>query len=111
MRIVLAWLRLDSRRRWRSLAVLGLLVALATMTEVTALSTFAVAGFVIDGYPLAGQNNGFPPGDSQIMRTIERPMVFQGRLFNPDRVDEVVVTPRFLAGYGKGVGDTLTLHL
>ncbi len=156
MRIVLAWLRLDSRRRWRSLMVLGLLVALATMTvltavagarrgqtafsrlwartlpttitvlpnqpgfdwsriralpEVTALSTFAVAGFLIDGYPPASQNNGFPPGDSQIMRTIERPMIFQGRLFDPGRADEVVVTPRFLAGYGKDVGDTLTLHL
>jgi FtsX-like permease family len=156
MRIVLTWLRLDSRRRWRSLTVLGLLVALATMTvltavagarrgqtaggrlwartlpatiavlpnqpgfgwariralpEVKALSTFAVTGFVIDGYPQAGQSNAFPPGDSQIMRTIERPVLFQGRLFDPRRADEVVVTPAFLAGYGKGVGDALTLHL
>ena len=156
MRIVLAWLRLDARRRWRSLFVLGLLIALATMTvltavagarrgqtafsrlwartlpttvtvlpnqpgfdwtriralpEVTALTTFAVAGFALDGYPLASQNLSFPPGDSQIMRTIERPVIFQGRLFDPRRAGEVVVTPRFLAGYGKSVGDTLTLRL
>jgi hypothetical protein len=156
MRIVLAWLRLDSRRRWRSLMVLGLLVALATMTvltavagarrgqtafsrlwartlpttitvlpnqprfdwariralpEVAALGTFALTGFVIDGYPPAGQNIGFPPGDNQTMRTIERPVVLQGRVFDPSRADEVVVTANFPAGYGKGVGDMLTLHL
>ena len=156
MRIVLAWLRLDSRRRWRSLMVLGLLVALATMTvltavagarrgqtafsrlwartlpttitvlpnqprfdwariralpEVAALGTFALTGFVIDGYPPAGQNIGFPPGDNQTMRTIERPVVLQGRVYDPSRADEVVVTANFPAGYGKGVGDMLTLHL
>ncbi len=119
MRIVLTWLRVDTRQRWRSMAVLGLLVALATMTvltavagarrgqtafsrlwertlpatiavlpnqpgfdwariralpEVASLTTFAVASLAFDGYPLAGQNIGFPPGDDQVMRTIERPV-------------------------------------
>src|SRR5712691_1451938 len=156
MRLTLTWLRLDSRRRWRSLTVLGLLVALATTTvlaavagarrgdtavgrllsrtlpatltvlpnqpgfnwdkiralpEVASLTTFAVSGYTIDGYPMASQNVGFPPGDSQVMRTIERPVVLQGRVFDPRRADEVVVTARFPAGYGKGVGDTLTLRL
>jgi len=154
MRIILTWLRLESRRRWRSLLVLALLVALATtavlaavagarrgqtaydrlaartlpatiavlpnqpgfdwskvraLPEVSVLTTFVISSFVVDGYPEA--DVGFPPADSQIMRTIERPVVFEGRLFNPDRPDEVVVTPQFQASYGKGVGDTLTLHL
>src|SRR6266542_5131376 len=115
MRIILAWLRLERRRRWRSLIVLALLVALVTATvlaavagarrgqtafgrlwartlpatatvlpnqpgfdwakvralpEVSALSTFAVSKFGLDGYPDA--SIAFPPGDSEIMRTIER---------------------------------------
>src|SRR5580698_2591310 len=156
MRITLTWLRLDSRRRWRSLIVVGLLVALATMTvltavagarrgqtavsrlwaltlpatitvlpnqpgfdwariralpEVAALTTFGISGFAVDGYPLAGQEAGYPFADRQAMQTIERPVVLQGRVSDPSRVDEVVVTPKFLVGYGKGVGDTLTLGL
>jgi hypothetical protein len=81
------------------------------LPEVSALTTFAVSGFVLDGYPLATQNVGFPPGDSQLFRTIERPVVLQGRLYDPGRADEVDVSPLFPANYGKGVGDTLTLRL
>jgi hypothetical protein len=155
VQITLTWLRLDSRRRWRSLLVLALLVALATATvltavagarrgqtafdrlwartmpatatvlpnqpgfdwakvralpEVSALTTFAVAfAFSLDCCPAAGV--GFPPGDSQVMRTIERPVLLAGRLPNPSRVDEVVASPKFVATYGKRVGDTLTARL
>jgi hypothetical protein len=156
VRIIAAWTRLECQRRWRSLAALSLLVALATATvltaaagarrgqtafdrlwastlpatvtvlpnqpgfdwsriralpEVSSLTTFAVARYAMDGYPPASQNTGFPPGDSQVFRTIERPVVLQGRLLDPRRVDEVDVTPLFPAIYGKGVGDTLTLQL
>src|SRR4249919_2742319 len=155
MRVTLTWLRSELRRRWRSLLVLALLVALATATvltavagarrgqtassrlwartlpatatvlpnqpgfdwakvralpEVSALSKFPVAfGFALDCCP--GASTGFPPADSELTRTIERPVMLAGRLFNPSRVDEVVVTPKFVASYGKGVGDTLALHL
>jgi FtsX-like permease family len=156
VRIIAAWTWLECQRRWRSLAALALLVALATATvltavagarrgqtafdrlwartlpatvtvlpnqpgfdwsriralpEVSALTTFALAKFVVDGYPLAAQNTGFPPGDSQVFRTIERPVVLQGRLLDPRRVDEVDVTALFPAIYGKSVGDTLTVQL
>ena len=155
MRITVTWLRLEVRRRWRSLLVLALLVALATATvlaaaagarrgqtafdrlwastlpatvtvlpnqpgfdwarvralpEVAALSEFPVTfGFGLDC--CAGASAGFPPADDQFTRTIERPVIVHGRLFNPDRVDEVMVTPQFAAIFGKGVGATLTLRL
>ena len=130
----MTWLRLEARRRWRSLLVLALLVALATATvltaaagarrgqtaydrlwaatlpatvtvlpnqpgfdwdkvralpEVAALSEFPVTfGFELDC--CAGASTGFPPADDQLTTTIERPVMIAGRLFNPDRVDEVV---------------------
>jgi len=155
VRIVLTWLRLDGRRRWRSLVVLALLVAVATATvltavagarrgqtafgrlwartlpataavlpnqpgfdwarvralpEVAALSTFAVSyAFAIECCPPA--QGAFPPGDRQFGRTVERAVILDGRLWDPRRVDEVVVTPKFLATYGKHVGDVLTVRL
>ncbi|HEY5017336.1 MAG TPA: hypothetical protein VII59_11230, partial [Streptosporangiaceae bacterium] len=155
MLITATWLRLDARRRWRSLAVLALLIALATATiltsiagarrgesaysrlaaitlpatatvlpnqpgfnwariaalpEVAALTRFPVVfGFEAQGYPAA--SSGFPLADDQMTRTIERPVILAGRLFNPRRADEVVVTPKFAATSGKHVGDRLTLHL
>ena len=75
------------------------------------MSTFAVAGYQIDGYPLASQSTGFPPGDDALMRSIEQPYVLAGRVFNPHRVGEVVVTGLFPAHYGKDVGDRLTIRL
>ena len=155
MLITMTWLRLDARRRWRSLAVLALLIALATATiltsiagarrgqtafdrlwartlpatatvlpnqpgfdwakvaalpEVAALTKFPVVfGYEVRGYPAAG--TGFPLADDQMNRTIERPVILAGRGFNPHRADEVVVTPKFAATSGKGVGDFLTLQL
>jgi ABC-type lipoprotein release transport system permease subunit len=155
VRIALTWLRLEVRRRWRTLAVLALLVAVATATvlaavagarrgqtagirlwartlpatatvlpnqpgfdwakvralpEVTVLTVFPVSGgIVVGGHPDA--NVGFLAADRQFTRTIERPVVLQGRLFNLGRVDEVVVSPHFLASYGYSVGDALTLRL
>lgn len=155
MGITLTWLRLDARRRWRSLGVLSLLVAAATSTvltaaagawrgqtafdrlwtqtvpatvtvlpnqpdfawtkvqaipEVAALGLFAVYyGDAIEDLP--GVNIGFPLANAALGQTVERPVVLQGRLFNPASPDEVDVTPHFVAAFGKGIGDTLTLKL
>ena len=155
MRITLTWLRLEVRRRWRSLLVLALLVALATATvlaaaagarrgqtafdrlgavtlpatvtvlpnqpgfgwariralpEVAALTEFPVVfGFELECCPDA--NTGFPPADDEMARTIERPVMLAGRLFDPERADEIVATPEFMASYHKHVGDTVTLRL
>ncbi|ETK36429.1 ABC transporter permease [Microbispora sp. ATCC PTA-5024] len=156
MGVVLTWLRLELRRRWRSLAVLALLVAFATATvlasvagarrgatavdrlyaetlpatlavlpnqphfdwdkvralpEVAALTTFPVSGFAVEGVPLADNGGGFPPADDEGLRTIEVPKVLEGRLPDPRRADEVVVSSRFPAVYGKGVGDQVVLKL
>ncbi|WP_026877464.1 FtsX-like permease family protein [Jiangella gansuensis] len=158
MTSVLAWSRLDFRRRWKSLLVMALLVALAAGTvmaatagarrgasvvdrlqartlpatvavlpnqpgfdwdavrslpEVEALTTFVLTytGFVIEELPDGADPWAFPPADDENMRTVERPVTLAGRLANPDRADEVVVTPRFVAAFGLGVGDTVTLRL
>jgi FtsX-like permease family protein len=149
------WLRLDLRRRWRSLVVLALLVALSVgvvltavagarrgdtafdrlwartqpatvsvlanqpgfdwakvraLPEVSALGLFVVNyGVGIEG--LTGPSTFFPPGNDQLWRNVERPVVLAGRLTNPGRADEVTVSAHFLATNGKRIGDTLTLRL
>jgi hypothetical protein len=155
MTAVLAWFRLDIRRRWRSLLVLTLLIALASgaimtavagakrgasamdrlqeltrpatilvqsatpgvdwtpvreLPEVEALSEVVFSGYEIDG-ELAPESFMLPPADAEAMRTVERPVVLQGRLADPDRADEVVVTPAFLDTFGKSVGDSVALGL
>jgi FtsX-like permease family len=79
------------------------------LPDVAALTTFAVSDFELEGVP--GAQTGFPSADSQVMRTIERPVVLQGRVFSPSRADEVVVSTAFVANFGEGVGDFVTLHL
>jgi hypothetical protein len=152
----MTWLRLEVRRRWRSLLVLALLVALATATvlaaaagarrgqtafdrlwastlpatvtvlpnqpgfdwnkiralpEVAVLSEFPVNGtpFVLTCCPDTGV--GFAPIGDEMARTIERPALLAGHLFDPGRADEVLVTPQFAAAYHKGAGDLVTMRL
>jgi FtsX-like permease family len=155
MTLIGSWLRLELRRRWRSLVILALLVALSTgvvittlaaarrgasvlerlhdrtlpatvavvlnsaefdwtpvahMPEVASLTRFVVDYAVqIDG--VSGDGIGFPFADENFGRTIERPVVFAGRMYDPARADEAVVTRKFVAHYHKGVGDTVMLHL
>lgn len=157
MALTTLWLRLELRRRRASLAVLAVLIALATGTvltaaagsrrdasviermaaatkpataavysntpgfdwsalrrfpEVAALSTFltdytyayrGLSDSVIDG--------GFPPLDDGNLHSIETPVVFKGRMFDPRRADEAVVTRGFVDAWHKSVGDTVVLEL
>ena len=156
MTAVRMWLRLDLRRRWRSLLALTLLVAVAAGTVMTAVSgarrastaldrlgehtlpaTSAVLAntpgfdweqvrrlpqveslttFVVDytwqvqGLP--GDVLSFPSGgDPDVFRTVEKPIVYAGRVFDPSRADEVVVSRAFVRNYHKGVGDTVVIEL
>lgn len=156
MNVVLAWLRLELRCRWRSLVVLVLLIAVSTATvltavagarrgdtaldrllaqtlpataavlpnepgfdwaavrrlpQVAALATFPVTGFDVEGIPPEDFGSDFPSGDPEMRSSVERPVVLAGRLADPARSDEAVVTPAFVDSYGKGVGDTVTVRL
>ncbi|PZS25143.1 MAG: hypothetical protein DLM58_23035 [Pseudonocardiales bacterium] len=155
MNFVSTWLRLELPRRWRSLAVLTLLIAVASGTvmtaaagarrgastlerlyertkpatsavftntanydwdrirrlpEVEALTTFVIDyAFSFEGYPEG--IGGFPLADGEMLTNIETPVVYSGRMFDPARDDEVVVTRDFVANFGKHVGDTVVLNL
>ena len=77
---------------------------------VAALAELADTGFEVDGQSPV---DFFMPApiDAEAMRTIERPVVLQGRLADPARADEVVVSPAFERSHGKSVGDTVTIGL
>jgi hypothetical protein len=152
----LAWFRIDFRQRWKSILVLGLLIAFAAATiltawagarrassvidrlsaetlpltvvalpnepgfdwdaiaalpEVEAVGQFAVSEFSVDEVPFEDESLGFPVLGSDIYSKIEKPVVIEGRLLDPSRVDEVMATPLFLEHYGLKVGDTITQRL
>ena len=87
--------------------------AIRRLPEVAGLTEFVVGDYSVDEIPPGNRDNalGFPPADDEVMRTIERPIILQGRVADPDRADEVVVSANFEDTYGRGVGDTVTLRL
>ncbi|MGZ4625136.1 MAG: FtsX-like permease family protein [Kineosporiaceae bacterium] len=150
------WYRLDASRRWRSLLVLALLIAVAgatvltavagarrgasaldrltartlpatvdvatfqpgfdwaavrAMPEVEAMAVYAGTDFRVLEIPPGDLAVGYPPADEELMRSVERPVVFAGRLADPARIDEAVVTQKFVTTYHRGVGDTVTAVL
>ena len=74
------------------------------------MGLFAVYyGAAVEG--MDGVDLGFPPANADALQTVERPVVLAGRMVNPSRVDEVVVSPHFMTAHHLRVGDMLTLHL
>lgn len=85
--------------------------AIRALPEVEALTTFVVGDYQIDGIPPEAWAGNFPPADGDGMRTVERPVVLEGRLADPSNPHEAVISSRFTDSYGKGVGDAVTLRL
>jgi cell division protein FtsX len=152
MAVVHAWLRVDLRRRWRSLAVLALLIAVAGGTimaalagarrqasaperlydrtlpavaailantpgfdwdKIRALPEVAVLSTFGPGYPIEGLGNqtadlAIGP---EMLSTIERPVRYTGRLPDPARADEALVTRGFVSHHHLGVGDDVFVVL
>ncbi len=86
------------------------------MPQVESVAAFAVSQFAVEGLtddpdvdPVS--LGFFPFVDDQVWTTIERPVVLDGRLPDPARADEVVVSPRVVDSFGANVGDAVTLHL
>jgi hypothetical protein len=153
MTVVLSWLRVDLRRRWRSLAVLALLIAVAGGTVFAALAgarrqasaphrlydrtlpaTAAILantpGFDWDrvralpeveelslfgpSYPIVSLPGALEADlaiGHDMFSTIERPVVYTGRLPDAARADEAVVTRGFVSRLNKGVGDRVVVAL
>jgi ABC-type antimicrobial peptide transport system permease subunit len=65
--------------------------------------------YAFDGFPQSVL--GFPPVDDAILHDIETPVVFEGRMYDPSRVDEVVVTRRLLSAHQKKLGDQVVISL
>ncbi|MEU7692630.1 FtsX-like permease family protein [Microbispora hainanensis] len=82
------------------------------LPEVEALTTFAVTvGFGVDGIPASDDISSFPPADTGFLHTVERPVVLDGRLPDPGRADEAVITPGFAESYHRRTGDRLVMRL
>lgn len=158
MTLLAVWLRIELRRRWRSLLVLAVLIAVCAGTVFTAVAgarrgataidrlldqtlpaTAVVSPFqpgfdwtvvralpeveAVTTYPFftgfgikeaPGHSQAafpFVPADGHAMRMIESPVVLDGRLADPLRADEAVVTANFVTSYHRGVGDNVTLQL
>jgi hypothetical protein len=84
--------------------------AVRALPEVEALTELVFSAFEVDGRP-APSSMMFPPADAEAMSSVERPVILEGRLADPTRADEVVITPAFVDSSGKGVGDTVSLRL
>jgi len=78
--------------------------AVRRLPQVEAMVTLTMTGLSFEG--VAESDEVFYlPESREFLRTLERPVMLQGRLPDPNRADEAVVTSRFVTTYGKGVGE------
>lgn len=82
-----------------------------TLPAVEAVTTFPGLAFAVENLPDGRSGLSAAAMDTDLFRTVEVPVLLDGRLPDPHRVDEVVVTSLFRSGQHKGVGDTVTIRL
>jgi ABC-type lipoprotein release transport system permease subunit len=75
------------------------------LPEVVAGGQFELAQVGLAGV----QISSLPPGDTELYRTVARPLIRQGRLPRPGRVDEVVVNRKAAATLHLHVGQWVTI--
>ncbi|MGH8777230.1 MAG: FtsX-like permease family protein [Jiangellaceae bacterium] len=85
--------------------------AVRALPEVESLATYVLAQFEVDGQRLDQTYGGPVPMDRAMFRDVERPAILAGRLADPTRADEAVVTSAYLRTHGRRVGDTMSLRL
>jgi ABC-type lipoprotein release transport system permease subunit len=83
--------------------------AIKAIDDVEAVGQFPVSAYTVDGLPFDGPANF--AYDAQVMHALETPVVLEGRVADPARDDELVITKAFEGAFGKGVGDHLTVRL
>lgn len=83
--------------------------AVRSLPEVAALSEFVVTDLYVEAAGRRVELVNFPFVSPEFLTTVERPIVFAGRL--PEAYDEVFVTPGFESVYGLGLGDRVTVGL
>lgn len=86
--------------------------AVRSLPQVEALSTLGVGRYTINGVAAASDNSSYLiPTDADLMTTVERPVVLAGRLADPTRADEAVITARYAEETGLGLGDAVQLGM
>ncbi|GAB1817164.1 ABC transporter permease [Herbidospora sp. RD11066] len=73
------------------------------LPQVEALGSYLITSYDVEG----GAFGWFPAADDQFGLTVERPVVIEGRMWDPASPDEIVVTP----GTGRHPGDVVNLRL
>lgn len=79
---------------------------------VGAVYSIGSYGLNVEGVPPDdGENYWAPAADTEWTRTVEVPAVVAGRLADPGRVDEAMITATYAERNHLGVGDSIAIHL